>query len=344
MKEYLSFIDAKKYVKSLNLKSVGDWKSFCKSVDFPKNIPTNPNREYLEWISYPDFLGYNYKYRKNSVNESFFDEWTHDSAYVFGLWFADGCISNHYEFIISLHSRDADILKSIKEAMHFEGSIKKRKNLSELRICSKRITNKIKKLGGKEKKSLDCIFPYVPKSFLPDFIRGVFDGDGSIYKTYKNTYGSSFTSGSKDFIYGLHNKIKESIEGIGGNIYESNRGEIIIKCVKYNTCPIYGLKFSTNDTIRLGNFMYGNGGIMMKRKHIRFCMAGKTLRSRNPIKNVWDFETAKAFAKATGAKSKRELFKIYAKSGKPIEMPYNPNITYCNSGWRGWKNFLNGEK
>jgi len=196
-------------------------------------------------------------------------------------------------------------------------------------------------LGGKERKSLDCKFPYVPKRFFPDFIRGVFDGDGSIYKTYKETYGSSITSGSKNFIYGLHEALKENIDGLGGNIYESNRGETIIKGITYNTHPIYGLKFSTNDTIRIGNFMYKCGGIMMKRKYARFKMAGKILRLRSPIKNTWSYEAAKAFAKSTGSISKRGLFKWYVIHGKPTEMPYNPNITYRNIGWDGWISFLN---
>ena len=36
-------------------------------------------------------------------------------------------------------------------------------------------------LGGKEKKSLDCHFPKVPNEYLRDFIRGYFDGDGSVW-------------------------------------------------------------------------------------------------------------------------------------------------------------------
>jgi len=119
MKEYLLFDDAKKYVKSLCFKSVSDWKAFCKKPYFPKNIPTNPNRKYLEWVSYPDFLGYNDGRIKHDKNEKFFDEWNHNSAYVFGLWLTDGCISSKYEFIISLNSSDADLLISVKNAIGF---------------------------------------------------------------------------------------------------------------------------------------------------------------------------------------------------------------------------------
>ncbi len=59
MKEYRSFIDARKYVHSLKLKSNTEWYLFCKSGNRPKDIPTNPNRTYKNkgWISMSDWLG-----------------------------------------------------------------------------------------------------------------------------------------------------------------------------------------------------------------------------------------------------------------------------------------------
>lgn len=59
-KEYKSFEECKAFIKSLNLKSLEEWKRYCKSGKKPDDIPSNPNQIYYKkgWISYPDFLGY----------------------------------------------------------------------------------------------------------------------------------------------------------------------------------------------------------------------------------------------------------------------------------------------
>jgi hypothetical protein len=65
-------------------------------------------------------------------------------------------------------------------------------------------------LGGTENKSLTLEFPEVPKEYLPDFIRGYFDGDGSIMRLKNNRVNSAFTCGSKKFLIKLHQALKEN--------------------------------------------------------------------------------------------------------------------------------------
>jgi hypothetical protein len=59
LREYKSFIQARKYVHSLDLKNVAEWKQFCVSGKRPEYIPANPNRTYKNagWISWGDWLG-----------------------------------------------------------------------------------------------------------------------------------------------------------------------------------------------------------------------------------------------------------------------------------------------
>ena len=53
------FKAARAFVRKLKLKSVKEWREWCKSGMRPANIPGNPNTMYGgEFISYPDFLGY----------------------------------------------------------------------------------------------------------------------------------------------------------------------------------------------------------------------------------------------------------------------------------------------
>jgi hypothetical protein len=54
----LSFVKARKFVRSLKLKSQKAWQNFCKSGKRPDNIPAAPWITYKkEWISWYDWLG-----------------------------------------------------------------------------------------------------------------------------------------------------------------------------------------------------------------------------------------------------------------------------------------------
>ena len=59
-KEFRSFEDAREFVRLLNLKSIGDWKEYCKSGKKPEDIPANAPPTYKKnesWTSWGDFLG-----------------------------------------------------------------------------------------------------------------------------------------------------------------------------------------------------------------------------------------------------------------------------------------------
>ena len=55
---YKSFLDAKKFVHTLNLEGVIELKKYCKSGDKPNNVPSTPDRIYKkEWRGFGDWLG-----------------------------------------------------------------------------------------------------------------------------------------------------------------------------------------------------------------------------------------------------------------------------------------------
>ena len=70
-KKYRPFKEARKFVRSLKLKSNKKWRVYCRSGKRPADIPTNPNRMYKkEWVSWGDWFGtgtialYYIKYRQ----------------------------------------------------------------------------------------------------------------------------------------------------------------------------------------------------------------------------------------------------------------------------------------
>jgi hypothetical protein len=57
-REFLPFLEAREYVRSLGLKTWDEYRRWCKSGKKPADIPTSPNSSYeKEWTSWGDWLG-----------------------------------------------------------------------------------------------------------------------------------------------------------------------------------------------------------------------------------------------------------------------------------------------
>lgn len=198
--------------------------------------------------------------RKYKINENYFKKWSSNMAYTLGLWWADGCIYGGKIFDITLHRKDKYILKKIAQDMQYEGQLYDYvdQQASRINFSCVVIYKDIRALGGTERKSLTAIFPQnIPDQYLPDFIRGYFDGDGSIWNVQGKRINSQFCSGSVKFLNKLleilHNKV-----GIqGGSIHLANE-----------SC--YELTLGKRDSIKLGNFMYNGSSFYLKRKYEKF--------------------------------------------------------------------------
>nr|DAI41729.1 MAG TPA: hypothetical protein [Caudoviricetes sp.] len=195
--------------------------------------------------------------RKYSINKDYFKIWSHNMAYVLGLWFADGCIYRNTHFDITLHKRDEYLLNLILKEFQYEGKIGSYKGREALRLSfsCREIYNDIVSLGGTERKSLSVSFPNIPKEFLNDFIRGYFDGDGCIYNDGKGRINASFTCGSKKFLIELLNILKQETKIQGGYYDDSS----------------YTLRFGKQDSLILGNYLYkDNPELFLYRKRNKF--------------------------------------------------------------------------
>lgn len=199
--------------------------------------------------------------RKYNINQDYFKTWTRNMAYMFGFWFADGCIYRGRMFDITVHKKDRYILKKFAEELQYEGKLYDYvdRQVARIDFSCKVIYDDIVALGGKECKSLDCKFPEVPEEYLSDFIRGYFDGDGCacIYKG--NKFCTSFASGSPDFLSALHKILKEKAGIVGGSQSD------------------FKLSFGKRDSKLLGQFMYKNNPeLYLKRKFDKFLAIGET--------------------------------------------------------------------
>lgn len=212
-------------------------------------------------------------YRKYYFDFDFFEEINNEyKAYWLGFLYADGCILpqdprgyGEQEFKLTLAQEDEEILQKYKEDLKSTYPIrydtsknKKNPNWQVQVICkyrSQKTVDDLKKLGCVENKSLILKFPevtQVPKNLIYHFIRGYFDGDGSI-SNFNNVYNINFV-GTKDFITELANYFE------GGSIYQDKR----------KTNSWYYNLGGNLQVIKAYHLMYNNANRYMLRKYNKF--------------------------------------------------------------------------
>ena len=57
-KKQITYEEAKKIIHPFGLKSSYQWRNFCREGHKPESIPVLPDRDFPDFISWPDFLGY----------------------------------------------------------------------------------------------------------------------------------------------------------------------------------------------------------------------------------------------------------------------------------------------
>ena len=146
----------------------------------------------------------------HDIDENFFSKWTPQMAWVLGLLFTDGCIwfpkKGTMGCRVSISSKDYEMLENIKHHLKSTNPIDIRvqskdetKYIYRLTFYREKILEDLQKLGLIQRKSLILEFPNIPNEYIRHFIRGCWDGDGSVYIT-QGSPNASFVSGSKTFI------------------------------------------------------------------------------------------------------------------------------------------------
>ena len=164
------------------------------------------------------------------------------SFYLLGVFLTDGNmdrLSGHKNdlYRVGLTSADEDWLKLIRDLISPLRPIWKRKDQETRRmeIANQDLARWLLSWGCHERKSLTVEFPVgVPDEYLPDCVRGVFDGDGSLtvcdYRKVKNgkvyiypRVNAYICSGSYKFITGLQHRLK--LAGFSPSMFEARKKE-----------------------------------------------------------------------------------------------------------------------
>lgn len=206
---------------------------------------------------------------------------TEQKAYFLGFMYADGCItaisrknSKYIKYQVQISLTDEQIINDFKTVFPFFnlqtfdfGKYKSTWSKQHaLRKANKKLFDDLLKHGMLQRKSGEegklLKMPKLSKKLLPHFIRGYFDGDGSINipKKRPNTRTAEICSSSKEFLL----QVKHALENLG------------VKCPIFrekhtNVSPLYVLEWVNHtDMIMLREFFYKDANIFLERKKEKF--------------------------------------------------------------------------
>lgn len=207
--------------------------------------------------------------RRYKFDEHYMDKIdTPEKAYILGLFYADGCNDKKYNRItLTLQKEDTYLLDEIRKLfksdkkLYFTDNSKKEniKDAKMLALVSEHLCQVLNDYGMVPEKSLILEWPiWLREDLYSHFIRGYFDGDGSITSNIKRKdVGIEITS-SFIFCEGLHNFLKDiGIKSVLTPEENPLSGDVCI----YN--------YSNGNALRFLEFVYKDASIFMQRKFNR---------------------------------------------------------------------------
>lgn len=191
------------------------------------------------------------------LNENYFEKIEDERrAYWLGFLAADGCIMNTpgRRFLsIELSQKDEVHLLKLKDDLEYSGPLhyKKPRKCGGpsvcLKVCSPKIVDNLIKNGVVERKSLVLEPPlFLEKDLVRHWIRGLFDGDGSVSHSKDGYVRGEF--------FGTENVMKFVVENVPGTKTVSKKKN----CNGFSHC------FLANE--KMYNYLYLGSGIYLSRK------------------------------------------------------------------------------
>lgn len=205
------------------------------------------------------------------INNTYFDKWSSNMAYVLGFTVTDGCLHHrpgNRQAILAYSIKDLSILEFIRDelsptrpitSVKYKASPKyslKDRTGYNLRIpIAKSTVETLDKLGIFARKTGKEICPdNIPKEYFGDYLRGVLDGDGSVSVSRNKEPRFSIVAKNRGFLDSL-------------NVYINNIGHIY----KYPKREIYRLVVYKKQHLKiLHSLIYDNNTFSLLRKKTIF--------------------------------------------------------------------------
>ena len=194
-------------------------------------------------------------------------EWNPDFAYAIGLITSDGNLSSDKRHM-GLTSSEEEMMLNFKQALGLKNKIGRykrgggtEKKYFYLYFGDKVFYRFLNKIGLTPAKSKTINSVYVPNEYFPDFLRGLFDGDGTFYtfqdKRWPNSFSFKLSIASASFVFLTW--LKDTLTKYYG-----------VKGYLHKGAGVWNLEYVKGDTKKLYNIMYHSDNILrLKRKYYK---------------------------------------------------------------------------
>lgn len=214
--------------------------------------------------------------RKNCISLNWYCECiaNEEEAYIMGMLYANGYITRQ-QLGLKLKESDKNLVEKIKN--YFSKDIKlqydKKRKVYSFVVSSTTVIKNLEKLGFlRQKSKKELQIPDMPDNLKRHFIRGYFDGDGSIYICKKNNKSAYLKSYICSPTISILQDMQKTFEFnfISSSINKEQRKGKVLKCFDREvvaSMDMYRLFIrKKKDLKKLYNFFYKNCTIFMERK------------------------------------------------------------------------------
>ena len=225
--------------------------------------------------------------RTYSIDETYFDEIdTEDKAYFLGWMYSDGCNStydnkgkNRYNIVVQLQKRDREILDAFLSYMKSTAPLayvapreENEQGYYRMSIYNKRMSQMLEKHGVTANKTFNVTYPtWLSEELQHHFVRGVFDGDGSISTQYydndKLKKSSVSILGTNDLCNSIQQMLLSEIN-IASRITDTNRTDKRIRTLWITV---------HSEVIGFSDWLYKDATIWLSRKREKFDVLKQTM-------------------------------------------------------------------
>jgi len=228
----------------------------------------------------------------NRINHDLFDTWNENSAYILGFWYADGWIcfkknKSRIDKTWGLASVDREFLCYFskflgKEVCLSHAATVRCKACWQILIYSAKLFDFCFKYAQTTRKSETRLkLPFdIPSHLTHHFIRGFFDGDGSIHwVNYKTRHGKRVSNLRLSFSAG--NATGNLLDEVAATI---NKHLGIYKKFKHNPNAVsQKLRYGQFDTAMICSWLYKDATMFLDRKKAIWDAADKD-KLKNSLK------------------------------------------------------------
>jgi hypothetical protein len=192
------------------------------------------------------------------INHDFFHNiQTEVQAYYLGMLISDGSVADSGSISIELHEEDRYIVEEFRQALDSEHAITSTRSCVRFAFRSHKIAQDLTKYGVVPRKTDRTYLPSLDRKFMPHLIRGVFDGDGTVYRRKDNDGKLRLSFG----FYGSEKLLVDIRQFLHEEIGMSIKNKIQPKIGCFML--YYGHR---SDIRKFYDYIYGDANFYLKRK------------------------------------------------------------------------------